>query len=232
MVQYLVNKRKQRLRTSKLMLFLSLLLGVGAGTAGYFLPDGRQSGFLYLGAAAMAVIFVISLLTLIVSSSSSPDRRFQADLGEIHGNEKLERTFEEELARPYNIQADKALLSDRWLVYEKRKGRRAIAVRHILWVYRSDQGVSDTVSTDHNLMLVTATREIHEIRFSSAKSLTLFIMGIHRLVPWIFFGYSKSTARGYNQNFEVFKGEVEESRKLYLLDHPGFVSTLYTGNNR
>ena len=237
MVQYLKKKKARRTRRSFAVSFVFFALGALSGLAGYFMPDyflsiyfppeNRYILFPYLVAGGFLLLFVLSILLLLVRLPVSPDKRFQLDLGEIHGNAPLEKAFDDEMNLPYAIHYDHALLTDRWLVYERRRGRRrAVPIAHILWVYRYDQGVADQKHVSHDLAVVTASKELHAIHFKTAAALTLFITGIHRLAPWIFFGYSKATSRGYTQNFDVFLEEVAEAHRLYLLDHPHFLSSL------
>jgi len=232
MVQYLQNKRKQKLRRTMKVFSLSLFAGVSLGLSGYFFSPPNYSTLLYALTGFFALLAVLSLVAALFKGTASPDKSFQRDLGTIHGNESMEAAFDAEMGRPYNLQSDNAFLTDHWLIYELRKGgRRALAVKNILWVYRYDQGQTEQRHIDHDLFVMTSAQEIHEVHFNSAKSLTVFLVALHRLIPWIFYGYSKQTDRGFRQKFSVFTQEVQEARRLYLLDHPAFQSTLRPSGN-
>ena len=232
MVQYLESKRKQKIRRTMKRFSFSFFFAVLFGIAGRYFSRQSFSTLLYIVAGALASLAVLHLISALFNRGLSPDKPFQQDLGMIHGNEKLERAFDAEMARPYNLQSDNALLTDHWLIYETRNGRRrALAVKNILWVYRYDQGQTEKKHIDHDLVIMTDAQEIHEVRFPSAKNLTVFLMAFHRLLPWIFYGYSKQTDRGFHQNFSVFLKEVQEARRLYLLDNPAFQSTLRPSHN-
>ncbi|GAB6109673.1 DUF6709 family protein [Fusibacter bizertensis] len=170
-------------------------------------------GILFLG--LLSILYAIVKLIGIFNNSNSSALYKQAALaGDV---DKIYMDLER---APVNLQHPNfGVAGSNYILINKSK-INIIPTKDVIWayehVYKKKVYFIITVSKIHSLMLVTKDKKYQVIL--NAKVIPTALETVHRVTPWVVFGYTKETEQMYKTNRDYFINEVNRSSNEMHMD--------------